>query len=453
MTHRIRLSAAVLLGSIGMISSVNANTAATPTPPASTHVAQAPTLEIHGFTAMNIYGANQKFKKNGKHSARHFSNDASDLKFRIAGMTASGLEYGYVVNLESHSGANPTVNQNYAFFNGQYGTLQFGNVVGVEDSMISDAGSLIGATGGFDGGYKSVVNLPAFALRGNDVIGDTGYATKLVLYSPEFEAGPGHIRFGASYTPDTAHRGDADLTRQKAPSSASPGNRTFYPSSKYNPRGLDNIALGVSYRLNYDDWTMKLTGAYVHDKSYISANPAADAPRRTRVRNTSAYQTGMIVGYRMENGHLLEIGGGYLDNGRSRLPKYTDPAVNLARNKTSLGATGVLNQMRFGNSGSAHNLGGAYTMGAYKFALSYQGTKRKVMANQRSRMHVYTGTLDVVPIQGLKLYVEADYIKGKTSQAACDAANTLIKASGDNLTRAPRKNNARVALAGVAVNF
>jgi hypothetical protein len=98
--------------------------------------------------------------------------------------------------------------QNYIEFSGLFGTLQIGDVVGPEDSMIKDGITIAGATGGPDGAFSNIYNTPDFAMRGNDIIGDTGKVTKIVYYTPTFGGG---FRFGIAYTPNTNHMGDSKL--------------------------------------------------------------------------------------------------------------------------------------------------------------------------------------------------------------------------------------------------
>lgn len=409
--------------------------------------AVAPTLQISGNTIMNAYAVSQKVKDNGKGRAHHFSNDISDLYFLVGGRTASGIEYKYRINFQAYSNANPVVIQNYVEFNTKAGTLQFGNVVGPEDAMIEDAGAITGGAGGFDGGYKNVYNLSAFALRGNDNVGDTGYATKIVYYTPELW----DFRFGVAYTPDTAHLGDAKLDNNSIKGNGNvPGVKSFLPPlpSGVDALGLRSWAFGLSFKKEMGNWGINLNGAYLTDISYLTAtnnNTINGSANKVRLRNTSAYQLGAIIGYRTGVGHLIQVGGGWLDNGHSRTFRASE----------TIGVTSTGNLYQ-GDAGQAWNLGAGYTMGAYKLALSYQNTERKTDGTSKARNNVWSVTADMVPVAGLKFFGEVDYIHSKSNTAAQTVAQNFINAnsgSANSSTLANAKNHGAVFIMGTKISF
>lgn len=422
--------------------------------------AVAPTLKISGNTIMNAYAINQKVKDNGKARAHHFSNDISDLFFLVAGRTASGIEYKYKINMQANSNVTPTVAQNYVEFNTKGGTFQFGNVVGPEDTMIEDAGAIVGGAGAFDGGYKNVYNFSAFALRGNDNIGDTGYATKFVYYTPELW----DFRFGVAYTPQTSHLGDAKLNNNSIQGNANvPGNRNFLPSlpSEMDAYGVRSWAFGLSFKKEVGNWGFNFNGSYLTDISYLAATNAqrvtddskAVGGTKLRLRNTSAYQLGTIIAYRMANGHLVQIGGGWLDNGHSRNFR------RQARIETGSGAsltsqdTGNLHQ---GDSGQAWNAGVGYTMGAYKFAASYQRMERETDAVRKAKTDVWSLTGDVVPVAGLKFFGEVDFVRTKsntTAQALEQSFTNAFNGKRNPHTLSNAKNQAAVFIMGTKISF
>lgn len=417
--------------------------------------AVAPTLQISGNTIMNAYAVKQNVKNNGKGRAHHFSNDVSDLFFLIAGRTVSGIEYKYRVSFQAFSNAHPVVAQNYVEFNTKAGAFQFGNVVGPEDAMIEDAGIIIGGTGGFDGGYKNVFNLSAFSMRGNDNIGDTGYGTKLVYYTPELW----DFRLGIAYTPQTSHLGDARLDNNSIQGNGSvPGVRSFLPPlpSDMDVYGVNSWVFGLSYKKKIGNWAVSLSGAYITDKSYLSTTNRHTAfydgtagNHKLRLKNTSAYQLGAVASYRLNNGHLVQVGGGWLDNGKSRL--FRDVAT--ISDGTNIRTTNGLSQ---GDSGEAWNLGAGYTFGPYKVAASYQHTERKTGPAAKARTHVASLTGDVVPVAGLKFYGEVDYVRTRSTEGARELAQNFIHAfdgKANANTLANRKNDGTVFIIGTKVSF
>lgn len=427
--------------------------------------AVAPTLKISGNTIMNAYVVNQKVKNNGKSRAHHFSNDISDLFFLVAGRTASGIEYKYKINMQANSNVSPTIAQNYIEFNTKGGTFQFGNVVGPEDSMIEDAGAIVGGAGAFDGGYKNVYNFSAFALRGNDNIGDTGYATKLVYYTPELW----NFRFGVAYTPQTSHLGDAKLDNNSIQGNGNvPGNRNFFPALPGNvdAYGVRSWAFGLSFKKEVGNWGFNLNGTYLTDISYLSntlspnGGPYARVDDRVsqfggkiRLRNTSAYQLGTIVAYRLSNGHLVQVGGGWLDNGHSRnFRRTTYFGTNLIAGAAGDANSGNLHQ---GDSGQAWNAGVGYTMGAYKFAASYQHMERETDAVRKAKTDVWSLTGDVVPVAGLKFFGEVDFIRTKSNAVAQTMEQSFNNAFGrvNANSGSNAKNQAAVFIVGSKISF
>jgi len=425
--------------------------------------ASLPTLNINGNTVMNAYYVHNSNNANTTRNV-HLSNDVSDLYFTIKGRMTNGIEYGYKMGIQSFSAGSPVFQQNYVEFNGKFGTFQAGNVVGPEDTMISDAGSILGATGGFDGGYHNVVNLPSFVMRGDDNIGDTGYATKIAYYTPSVY----NFQFGVAYTPNTAHRGDSGLEKATLDGNTNaPGNRNFLPNKALYPYDLNNFAFGLSYKKEWNNWGINLNGAYITGDAYypaIADNSATTPAARTKARRTNSYQLGAVIGYRRQNGHLIQVAGGWLDNSKSRLqrdassfgannpdlPAYVTPGSNVAV-PISFG------NLYQGNAGKAWNAGAAYVMGIYKFAAAYQGTERKTDATSRARTSVATLTADVVPVGGLKFYVEADFVHARSNAAAVATAQSLVKYNSKTPARAANNqiqgNDAAVVVVGTKVSF
>lgn len=426
--------------------------------------ASLPTLSINGNTIMNAYVAHNSAGNNDTKRDIHLANDVSDLYFIIKGRMSNGIEYGYKLGLQSFSGGNPVFQQNYVEFNGKFGTFQVGNVGAPSKTMIEDGGSVIGGMGAFDGGYHNIALIPAFVMRGNDSVGDAGYATKIVYYTPTFY----NVRFGIAFTPDTSKAGDDGVDKSRNPNPNAPGNRAFLPNKKLYPYDLNNFTFGLSFKKEWGNWGFNLNGAYITGDAYygaISDDEGQKPAGRTKARRTNAYQLGTVIGYRRHNGHLVQVGGGYLNNGKSRLETHAGSIVgnnaelaqyvNPGSNTRSAIGFGNLYQ---GNSGHAWNAALGYVMGIYKFAASYQGTERKTDATNKARSSLYTLTADVVPVGGLKVFAEANYYSARTNQAAADTAGQLATFKNDTPQRAYNNsqlisNHAVVVAIGTKVSF
>lgn len=409
--------------------------------------ASAPTLKIGGTTIINAYFGSQKDRRNGKgNTGPHLSIDVADLYFLVSGMTSNGIKYGYTLNFNGIPGGSPTIDQNYIQFSGAFGTIQFGAVVGPEDSMIKDGITILSGTGGPDGGFSSMYNVPAFVMRGNDTLGDTNKATKIVYYTPTFLGG---FTIGVAFTPNTNHMGDSKLnTANNDGNSALPGNRTFMPIKSLEPYGLRNVAIGLTYKRTAGQWSFTGSGALVSDKSYISGGKAAGSSR-LQVRNTLAYQLGLVLGYRTASSSLIEFGAGYLDNGKSRLPKVRNQSLAFIKP----GAVETLGDLSEGNAGKAWNVGMAYTAGAYKMSLGYQNRTRKTSRTEKTKLDVFSLGGEVTPVQGLKFIAEVNHVRGKTNATAQALNNSLLAFDGAGATQAIGNNNATIFVLGTKISF
>ena len=430
------------------------NEAATPAPAAPKESAGsgttaggavAPTLKISGNTIQNIYVFTQKKHNNGKGKGVHFANDVSDLLFLVSGMTSNGIGYKYKIAMDAFSNASPVVDQNYVEFNTLLGTFQLGGAVGPEDTMIKDASSIVTGAGAFDGGYYKVFNLSAFAMRGNDNIGDTGSATKFVYYTPEVY----DLRFGVAYTPDTTHRGDskADTNTIKG-NPGVPGQRSFFPT---NVIGLSNWAFGAAFKKELGNWELNLTGSYIYSNNQLAATTKSVAP--LKLHHTKAFQLGTVIGYKFENGRLFQVGAGDLKNGKSALPKYNVTNAN----DYGAGYAGGFGNLYQGSSGRACNFGAAYTMGAYKVSGAYQHTHRRTDAHARAKNEVFSLAADVNPVTGLKFFSELNRVLSKSNSAAVQLASDNA-AGGPGSPRSVQtipniKNKGTVFIMGTKISF
>lgn len=417
--------------------------------------AEAPTLKFSGFTIAAISGVKQEDDSNGRNDGYNFQIPVSDLNWDIIGKSASGMTYKYHITFEAIPG-DWDVAQNYVEFDGSAGTVQFGNVVGPEDSMIKDASAVTGGAGGFDAGsYADSFNVSAGVLKGNDVIGDTDNATKIVYYSPEFYG----FKVGVAFTPNTAHRGKGKANNLNPKADDANGNGALYPGKRTSqPFGRNNISIGLAWSRVWKDWKVDLTGAFITDKSYLTTDLVFDPvvgafadARGTRynLRNVKAYQLGGVVGYKG-----WQFGAGWLDSGNSRLPMQAD--LPLVAPTAAPGTTG---NMHLGTSGQAWNIGAGYSFGIYKIGASYQDFSRKTDAVNKASSKVVTLTADMTPMQGLKFYAEADYVVQKTNAPAVANAQTLVTrgaggAAGNGYAGSAIGNNSGpVLMVGAKLSF
>lgn len=440
MSHKLKIALALTAFSVTSIVPVMAEEASPPT------------LKISGNSIVNMALPSQTNRQNGKgFHGFHINIPVSDLYFLIQGKTANGFNYGYRVNFEAYPGSSPVISQNYIELSHNcFGVLQLGAVVGPEDSMIKDGNTISAGTGAADGAYGDTYNRPELAFYGNDNIGDTGYATKVVYYTPVM----GGLQLGFGYTPNTNHMGDSKLNTANADGNGNlPGNRSVpIKSSLVSAFGVRSFVVGMSYKAEAGKWSFTGTGSLITDKSYYSGMPVGvNRSARYRVKNTLAYQLGMVLGYKTCNG-LLQAGAGFLDNGKSRLPREE---IVLPVNATNDNYTAYYDTIRYGNAGKAWNLGTAYSFGAYKVSATYQRTDRKTYmkhTDNKAHMDVCSVGGEVTPVQGLKFFSEVNYIRGKTNARAVSVAQGLYTNEGKGKT-AIGNNIATVVNMGVKVSF
>lgn len=411
--------------------------------------AVAPTLTISGNTYQSIYIFTQKKHNNGKGKGVHFANDVSDLIFLIDGRTSNGIGYKYKIAMEANSNSTPFISQNYVEFNTVLGTMQLGNVVGPEDTMIKDGLSFLAGTGGPDGSFHKVFNLSALAMRGNDNIGDTGNATKFVYYTPAVY----DLRFGVAYTPDTTHLGDEGANTNSIKGNPSvPGQRAFFPKtsgSGINIIGLSNWSFGAAFKKELCNWEINLNASFILADNQLAATNKSVGP--LKLHHTKAFQLGTVIAYKNQIGGLFQIGAGYLKNGKSALFKHS------VSNATDFGA-GVddgFGDLHKGNSGRACNFGAAYSIGVYKFSGAYQHTDRRTDSHARAKNQVYSLATDVTPVQGLKFFGELNRVLSKSNSAAVAlcAANVAVKGNPSVQNIPNKSNKGTVFIMGTKISF
>ena len=397
-----------------------------------------PTLKINGFTLFNTYIIKQSDRSNGKGGAPlHFATDVSDLYFTVAGR-AQSVDYMYRINIQSYPGSSPTIDKNYIEIKTDNYGLRMGSTVGPEDFAVYDAGRVIGGAGGFDtGSYANVYNLSAGVIKQNDTLMDTGNAAKIVFMGPDYRG----FQFFVAYTPNTAKGGDASKDNHFPDNSSIPGNggKGIYPEKSMQPYGMNNWAFAVNYKMASGPFNMTLSAAGVTESSYMTLS--GTTLQRNKLRNSFAYQLGGLFGY-----NKWQLGLGYLNSGRARLPTNANMKLNAAGTLT----TGNMHQ---GNSGQAWNAGLGYTIGAYKFAGAYQHFWRKTDGSNKATNNVWTGTIDFNIFQGWKVYFELDVIRSKTNQPMVDFVTAASRIKGGNLTTGVGNNSGTMGIFGTKISF
>ena len=408
--------------------------------------AQPPTLKINGFTAIAGYTSSQQRRDNGKGGTDPQVNiGASDLYFTVTGKASNGMEYKYRINFETIPGSSAYVNKNYIELNGDFGTTQFGQVTGPDDTMPESGANLIGGANGIDGTLNSAYNYSAGVIKGVNFVGEAKKASKVVFYSPQVSG----FQLGVAYTPNTSHMGDDGKNSAYAGSNPGIGNSSgLYPNSKNTgPYGLRNLTVGITQKGSHEKWSYLLAAVGVVEKSvYVDRSNFGDQ-RRVPLNNAKSYQLSAAVGY-----DRWRVAAGWIDNGKSRLPKDGTLSHYSANSGSNSGKV-YLGNAHLGNSGKAWNVGTSYTVGAYQFAAAYHRTDRKSDATNGTSSDIIATSVDLSALQGLKVYAEADFVRTRTNLAAVEVQQSYMTNIENKGNKAIGNNSGAVFVLGTKVSF
>lgn len=418
--------------------------------------AQAPTLQINGFTAMVAGGASQQNNLNGKGGGPHLGIGASNIFFTAKGKSADGLQYKYRGAMEAYPGGKSTsgnpiyFTQNYIeFLHDSWGIFQVGNLTGPEDTMTESGFNLLGGALTIDGTFPNMVNTSEGVISGVQMFGQTSKATKMVYYTPTFAG----IQLGIAFTPNTTRYGMGGVDNSGASPDNTYGHESgIYPSKKTAPYGMNNIALGVNYKADFKTWNMALAAIYIQENTKRGSPAWGEEGKGTsyddcqleflkiqKVRSARANQFTAAVGF-----DQWRFASGLILNGQSRLPKTNTYGY------------------RSGDAGKAWNVAGQYTVGAYQFAVGYfttsrtlpklPGTANYAAVNGKAKSDIVSATIDFNALQGLKFFGEVDFFKMSTDNNYAKFIGTTKKYTDDKKATTPSNSGAAVVV-GTKLSF
>ena len=190
-----------------------------------------------------------------------------------------------------------------------FGTLVLGNTKGVENRAVAGPVAFFRGTGGTDGAMSRFLNLTTGVKPFPSMQGDTGVATKLVLFSPNFGDIKiwGSLQFGLSYTPNTSMVGEAKMNT--AFNSKDPLKASF---------DMHNFAQSVRYSIERELFGMALSFVRIHGRT----RPAIPQQPLLTVYKNNSWDIAMNAHY----GPWC-MGVEYIYNGRSGFLKNDFPGV------------------------------------------------------------------------------------------------------------------------------
>jgi predicted porin len=421
-----------------------------------------PELEISGSAAVHgvisnpevTYSSGKARKADTDTTTPRIAGGEAGVAFKVFGKLRNGVRYGAVIDFDAMKGDTGVDKMYLSLEKDNVATAHFGNVKGPEATMLCGGQQLIGATCGVDGtigrdmDYATGVTSPVY------VTGYSSKATKIVVYSPVIYG----FQLGVSYTPDTKHVGHDDKNRHTGDTSTGNDKALFIKGKGDNerPSGKNHVAIGLSHKHEFNNgFGTKIAVIYLRETvrrvktNHGVAEGEGDARKVTPtiaevpLRNTSAYHITGTVSYKD-----IEVGGGYLNNGKSRLPTKDADYAN-----TNIG--GFL-ATKESNAGHAWNIGARYTMGDWKFAVVYHQTRRRVAIGQKTRGQMITFSAEYKVCDGLLLFAEIDHVMTHSCDKACELRDKA--ATGDPEPQeadkvAIKKQNCSLVALGAKVSF
>jgi len=153
----------------------------------------------------------------------------------------------------------------------------------------------------------------------------------------------------------------------------------------------------------------------------------------------------------------LKVAAGWIDNGKSRLPKDNSLSFNGSASQDTFAQGDVgqlyLGNTYLGNSGTAWNVGTSYTVGAYQFATAYHRTDRKTDAVSGANSDIVAASVDLSVLQGLKFFGEVDFVRTRTNQNAIAVQQAYMNNQEGKGNKAIGNNSGAVFILGTSVSF
>lgn len=157
--------------------------------------------------------------------------------------------FAVFVTFTGDASSNQSVREIATEVDSFYGTVALGNTKGVENRAVAGPSAFLRGTGGTDGAISRFLNCTTGLYMFPSMKGDTGVATKVVFFSPNFGDVKrfGAIQLGVSFTPNTSMTGEAKMNtafNSKDPLKQSFDMDSFAQSARYSlEKGLFGVNL------------------------------------------------------------------------------------------------------------------------------------------------------------------------------------------------------------------
>ena len=378
-----------------------------------------------GFTSPSVKyyegeGNSKHNKKNSKDTsmARISAGDA-EVIFAANGNLSDVWTYGAKISLDANKG-DTGVDKMYVTLARQgFMIFNMGNVKGPDGLFLCGGQQLIGAVSGLDGalpsdmcfatGLPSPINLQPY----------TNKATKFSLYTQPV----GGLQFGFAITPDTKHFGHEAKDFSSGSSRVGNDAHTYYKSDKDKecPSGRNHMAFGLKHEYKFNEnFGTNFAVVYVAEDTRpvtitTFENKDVVEQEKIQLRNGSAYQITGSMTYKQ-----FTLGCGYLNNGKSRLPKKA-----VYENRAETFIPGGFLTTKDSNAGSAWNIGARYIFDKWTFATVFHHMERKFTSKEKIKGNAISFSVDYNIVSGCKLFAEIDYVRSKSPDCVCEMYNVV----------------------------
>jgi hypothetical protein len=329
----------------------------------------------------------------------------ADLTFQAEGELAGDTKAKFVATIELPS-TSAGIKENYIEVSSPYGTVQVGNVKGPDGTMLTDGTAMLGGTGGTDGSFFDLFNLPPGIPNFQHLSGYSKRATKLVYYTSRMLG----LQLGIGFCPNPNHFGWGSMGSQDYSSGVD--DSLFTPDEM---RKRTNIALGLNSDQEFGNLSVSTALVAVREKTTMMLpierenkglyDPYEDftthsVKREVSLQTGTAYQASASVKYKW-----FQIAAGFTDNGSVNLPGKAEE-------------TNLLNKfgLHLGDSGKVWNVGCKYSFGCLDIGLTRNVSRRNITGYEVSKGDVTTLTVECQITPGLRLFAEIDRVNAKTDE-------------------------------------
>lgn len=397
--------------------------------------------EVHGnFTSPDhtYYKSNPAgYKKTNKDSTMtRICAGEANIAFKAIGGLYNWGKYGVVIDIDTMKDDTGVDKMYVMFYINGLGIFEMGNVKGPDVKLVYDGQRLIGGTCGVDGTVVHDIDYASGVISPVYMIGYTSKAAKIAYYSPKIWG----FQFAAAITPDTKQHGHNDKDWHAGSASNGNDNGMFLKGDgKQKPSGRNNIVFALSHSHEFENGlTTKLSGVYLFEDTKALDVKSADADGSDiKLRNARSYHLSATVGYKQ-----LQIGAGFINNGKSRTPKNASEIRNIGNFLSTDKA----------NAGRAWNIGAKYTLDDHwAFSTVFHKTQRRVDEGQKTKGNMLTFAVEYKVCDGLMLFTEFDHISTKSTKTACDRYNMIFSDPKDK--NAIKKQKCQLLAIGAKVSF